>query len=104
MKRTHHLKRVDVASVSNSRRDFLMNSAALAALAATGPFTELSAQGRAVPASDKMNGIQVGPVSFVDEGVEHVLDNFQKLGGLNTVFLTTFTYGRGLSGRQIPGQ
>jgi hypothetical protein len=52
----------------------------------------------------KMNGIQVGAVSFVDEGVEHVLENLQNLGEINTLFLTTFTYGRGLSGRQIPGQ
>jgi hypothetical protein len=81
----------------------MVNSAALAALAASGSLSELSAQGQSIPAVNKMNGIQVGPVSFVDEGVENVLDNFQKLGGLNTIFLTTFTYGRGLAGRQIPG-
>jgi len=32
-----------------------------------------------------------------------VLDIFQEKGAINTVFLTTFTYGRGLSGRQIAG-
>jgi hypothetical protein len=51
-----------------------------------------------------MIGIQVGSVSFVDVGVEAVLDNFQQKAAVNTVFLTTFTYGRGLAGRQIPGQ
>jgi hypothetical protein len=51
-----------------------------------------------------MIGIQVGAVSFVDEGVEQVLDIFQERGTINTVFLCTFTYGRGLAGRQIPGQ
>src|SRR4029077_17055887 len=51
-----------------------------------------------------MIGIQVGSVSFVDEGVDKVLDTFKERGAINTIFLTTFTYGRGLAGRQIPGQ
>jgi hypothetical protein len=52
----------------------------------------------------KMIGIQVGAVSFVDEGVEAVLDNFEKLAAVNTLFIATFTYGRGIAGRQVPGQ
>jgi hypothetical protein len=52
----------------------------------------------------KMIGIQVGAVSFIDEGVTPVLDNFQKLAGVNTLFAATFTYGRGIAGRQVPGQ
>jgi len=48
-------------------------------------------------------GIQVGAVSFVDEGTEQTLDILQERAGVNTIFLTTFTYGRGLAGRQIPG-
>ncbi len=51
-----------------------------------------------------MAGIQVGAISFVDEGVDAVLDNFQKMAGVNTLFLATFTYGRGIAGRQVPGQ
>ena len=54
-------------------------------------------------AHDKMIGIQVGAVSFVDEGVEQVLDILQERGRVNTLFLATFTYGRGLAGRQVPG-
>jgi hypothetical protein len=50
------------------------------------------------------HGMQIGAVSFVDEGVEKVLDVVQERGAVNTLFLTTFTYGRGLAGRQIPGQ
>jgi hypothetical protein len=46
----------------------------------------------------------VGAVSFVDEGVEEVLDVLQERGQVNTIYLATFTYGRGLAGRQIPGQ
>jgi hypothetical protein len=52
----------------------------------------------------KMIGIQVGAVSFVDEGVEKVLDLFQQSASINTLFIATFTYGRGIAGRQVPGQ
>lgn len=59
----------------------------------------------AFPAQSKaMIGIQVGAVSFVDEGTEQVLDNLQERACVNTLFLAVFTYGRGIAGRQIPGQ
>ena len=51
-----------------------------------------------------MIGIQVGAVSFFDEGTEKVLDEFQQDAAVNTLFLATFTYGRGIAGRQVPGQ
>ncbi len=79
-----------------NRRDFLKTGVA-----------GVAAAGLARPASapaGKMIGIQVGAVSFVDEGTEHVLDIFQERGGINTLFLATFTYGRGIAGRQVPGQ
>ena len=75
------------------RRDFL-GVAALAAQSATS----------AAPSSPKMVGIQVGAVSFVDEGVDKVLDTFQQSASINTLFIATFTYGRGIAGRQVPGQ
>jgi hypothetical protein len=56
------------------------------------------------PTRGKTVGIQVGSASFVDEGIEAVLDIFQERGRVDTVYLATFTYGRGLAGRQIPGQ
>ncbi len=52
----------------------------------------------------KMIGIQVGAVSFLDEGTEKVLDIFQERADINTLFLAVFTYGRGIAGRQVPGQ
>ena len=55
-------------------------------------------------ASSKMIGIQVGAVSFVDEGTEKVLDVLQERACVNTLFLAVFTYGRGIAGRQIPEQ
>ena len=54
--------------------------------------------------AQKMVGIQVGAVSFLDEGTDQVLDVFQQRAGVNTLFLATFTYGRGIAGRQVPGQ
>src|SRR5215472_8849567 len=72
------------------RRSFLQSSLASALAAA--------ARDR------KMIGIQVGAVSFVDEGVEKVLDLFQQSASINTLFIATFTYGRGIAGRQVPGQ
>ncbi len=54
-------------------------------------------------ATRKMIGIQVGAVSFVDEGVNQVLDIFQERAGVNTLFLAVFSYGRGIAGRQVPG-
>ena len=73
------------------RREF-MKAAAVAALPqATAP-------------AKKMIGIQVGAVSFLDEGIEPVLDIFQQRASINTLFLAVFTYGRGIAGRQVPGQ
>src|SRR5580693_8112522 len=88
--------------VNVDRRAFLQ-SAAAAALTASMP---AAAQAEAPPATtkEKMIGIQVGAVSFVDEGADKVLDEFQRDAAVNTLFLATFTYGRGIAGRQVPGQ
>src|SRR6202012_3487122 len=82
-------------------RTFLQNPAATALPAAV-PSARLAA----APLSPKQPtiGIQVGAVSFVDEGTEKVLDQFQRDASINTLFLATFTYGLGIAGRQIPGQ
>jgi hypothetical protein len=71
-------------------------------LAATGVAASLPAD--AQTANQLMIGIQVGAVSFVDEGVAPVLDRFQRDATINTLFLAAFTYGRGIAGRQVPGQ
>src|SRR4029453_8783923 len=51
-----------------------------------------------------MMGIQIGAVSFVDEGTDRVLDGLQEMAAINTLFVATFTYGRGIAGRQLPNQ
>jgi len=81
------------------RRSFLQAATAAAIAPALLPTVASAA-----PKKDRMIGIQVGSISFFDEGVDQVLDIFQERGAINTVFLTTFTYGRGLGGRQVPGQ
>ncbi len=53
--------------------------------------------------SERFVAAQVGAVSFVDEGVDAVLDNLQERGGTNALFLATPTWARGTGGRQVPG-
>jgi hypothetical protein len=48
-------------------------------------------------------GIQIGSISFLDEGTEKVLDLLQEQGHINTLFIATFTYGQGIAGRQLGG-
>ncbi len=81
------------------RRIFLQGASA-AALSASIP----AAQAVPNPIRSKIIGLQVGAVSFVDEGVENALDTFQSDAAINTLFIATFTYGRGIAGRQVPGQ
>jgi hypothetical protein len=85
------------------RREFLrLTSAGLAGVALSHPAGVLHA---APPApAGKIIGIQAGAVSFFDEGTDQVLDLLQEKAAVNTLFLAAFTYGRGLAGRQIPGQ
>jgi len=57
-----------------------------------------------VQTASRTIGIQVGAVSFIDEGVELVLDRFQRDANINALFIASFSYGRGIAGRQVPGQ
>jgi hypothetical protein len=53
--------------------------------------------------TDRFVALQVGAVSFIDEGVAPVLDTVQRLAGINALFLATPTWTRGTGGRQLPG-
>jgi hypothetical protein len=92
------------------RREFLEASTALAGGAWIGRIRGLDQPAQAAKLSapnrpeQAMIGIQAGAVSFVDEGTEKVLDNFQETAAINTIFLATFTYGRGIAGRQLQSQ
>jgi len=105
------------SSLDLSRRKFLKGATAASVTGllapgdvakATDPENQATAsQGataRQAAAGGKFIGIQVGAVSFVDEGVDKVLDLFQEKAGINALMLAVFTYGRGIAGRQVPGQ
>jgi hypothetical protein len=94
-----------------SRRDFLKSASMMSAMMLAGR-PSLTAQrtnsGQAAAAKDAGKqkpfvAIQIGARSFVDEGVDKCLDTLQEKASVNVLMPTVFTYGRGLSGRQIPG-
>lgn len=97
-----------------SRRSFLKAATALSLTALNSPSLTLKGMrqdtlpgpsgSKATASKNKFIGIQVGAVSFVDEGVDKVLDVFQERGRINALMLAVFTYGRGIAGRQVPGQ
>ena len=70
-----------------------------AALAAGGAALTRAVRVEAASAPSPI-GIQIGAVSFVDEGTEKVIDGLRERGGVDTLFVATFTYGRGIAGRQ----
>ena len=74
----------------------MKNSAGVAALAALGPY---GVSGLGGTAGGKTCGIQIGPDCFVDEGIGPVLDILQEKGAVDTIYLSTFTYDRGIIGR-----
>src|SRR6266542_6323808 len=47
--------------------------------------------------------IQVGAISFADEGIPQVLDVLQERAGVNAIHFAAYTYTRGTGGRQVPG-
>lgn len=55
-------------------------------------------------AREPLVAIQVGAISFADEGVEQVLEILQERAGVNALMLACFTFTRGTGGRQVPGQ
>ena len=80
-----------------NRREFMKITAGAGAALAVPTSAQTAAPSKTI-------GVQVGAISFVDEGTEKVLDTLQERGSVNTLFLAVFTYGRGIAGRQIPGQ
>lgn len=86
-----------------ARRDLMKATAAGLGVASL-PAGALAQQGSRFSPDKKMIGMQVGAISFADEGIEKVLDILQERGKVNTLFVAVFTYGRGIAGRQVPGQ
>src|SRR5580765_184774 len=99
--------------LESSRRRFLKGITALPLLSmlTRGNYRDASAAmvvaqngNPALKDGDRVVAIQVGARSFVDEGVDGVLDTLQQKASVNVVMPAVFTYGRGLAGRQVPGQ
>src|SRR5438128_2184662 len=82
------------------RRTFLTAVGGAAAAAAVTGGSSALAQAAAKP---PVIGIQIGSISFLDEGTEKVLDILQEKAAVNTLFLATFTYGNGIASRQLKG-
>jgi hypothetical protein len=48
-------------------------------------------------------GIQIGAISFIDEGVEQVLDLLQSRAGVNALMISALSWSRGNAGRALYG-
>src|SRR5437764_12522924 len=95
-----HIPQMIASSMNLTRRRFLKTTTQAIAAAACAPaFTPALVRAAPVP---KLVGIQAGAISFVDEGTDQALDVMQEKGAVNAIFLATFTYGRGIAGRQVP--
>lgn len=94
------LKRASIASAL-----ILSNRTGAQSLRAAQPATsaQSSARENSKP-GEPFIAIQIGARSFVDEGVDQCLATLQEKAKVNVLMPTVFTYGRGLAGRQIPGQ
>ena len=88
------------------RRMFVRGAGAALASAHAGLGGKVLAEAGGAPAAGKPAptiGIQIGAISFEDEGTEKVLEILQEKGAVNALFIACFTYGNGIAGRQLPG-
>lgn len=112
------MEEFDSAAKDKSRREFLkqagivpamMIASRLAGAQQTAAVGRTASSPSASQKRDQSNvkpfiAIQIGSRSFVDEGVDKCLDTLQEKASVNVLMPTVFTYGRGLAGRQVPGQ
>ena len=88
------------------RRCFVTGASAALAATQAGRGSRMMAEALAAPAALKKTptiGIQIGAISFQDEGTEKVLEILQEKASVNALFIAAFTYGNGIAGRQLPG-
>ncbi len=74
------------------RRDFIKSAAVVAMAPANAPANEL-AQPNREPAP--LVGVQIAPVSILDEGIEQCLDTLREKAAINTLFIYSQTYHAG---------
>jgi hypothetical protein len=83
------------------RRDFIQSAAAMLALAGgmsgmrpvMAQGAPAAATGPAKAPADNLVGIQMGPHTLLDEGIEHVLDLIQEHAAINAIFVYSHSYG-----------
>src|SRR5215468_7099317 len=73
-------------SNDSPRRDFLKDAFAASAIAA------LTRDAAAQP-STRFNGIQMGPHTMLDEGIDRCLDLIQETAAIDTLFIYSHAYG-----------
>jgi len=101
--RRSFLKKVTAASVA-AIHPTLLKEARSASPALNNNQAQSNPRATRAQPNKTLIAIQVGAVSFADEGVERALDILQEKGRVNALMLAVFTYGRGIAGRQLPGQ
>ncbi len=84
------------------RREFIKTGAFTSAIIAMPDISGFALDRKRVK-KDLSIGIQVGAVSFYDEGVDKLLDILVEKAAINTIYIPVFAYNRGLAGRQVPG-
>ena len=72
------------------RREFLKTAVALPALA--GLAGQADAQQTGLGPAPKFNGIQMGPQTILDEGIDRCLDLIQETAGINALMVYSHTY------------
>jgi len=78
--------------VSTDRREFIRDLIAMAVASRAGAALDWAAPAQPDP-SPAMVGIQMGPHTMLDEGIEHCLDLIQKTAAINTIFVYSHAYG-----------
>ncbi len=75
------------------RRDFIRQAAAISAVSASGNAQQQPAIAAPKPqATERFIGIQMGPHSLLDEGIDRCLDLIQETAAVNAVFVYSQTY------------
>jgi len=82
-------------AISQTKPQAGVQAGAQAAGQQSAPAAPAARRGRVAAVQNRKNyvGIQVRAFAWIDEGIDEVLDNIQKKGGVNTVWAYTFTYG-----------
>ena len=76
------------------RREFI-KAAGLAAVAPT------AVTARAAESAKPLVGIQIAPVSLLDEGIERCLDSLQEKAPINSLFIYSQTYHAGTKPKNV---